>query len=222
MEEQLKRLTDHYLPLIESTESSEDMQSVKFTFLRELLLLSKDTLDFNDANDTASQILDFIIELVSEEEGGKGKLPIDTIIVEKLGLTIEDCLKRHRNWKALDLFYILIVNYPKVVMNMKHLARIMSRIILIRINKDESALNNEYLDRIIDFYSSYCLEFNDQYKMFCSNVKELLPAIMESLSQEKTKNQFLHKTLQSLILIPLAKDMCQVAYANNDFSEAPL
>lgn len=222
MEEQFKRLTDHYLPLIESTDSNKDVQSTKVTFLRELLLFIKAQLSADCPKDIMASALDMIANLVSEGgEKGQRKLPIDLTIANGIGAAIEGFLNVYNDTKALEVFYALIVNYPKVTMNIENLTNIMSTIVLLQIDKDTSALNKELLERINAFYSSYSLEYHDQLKMFQNNISQLFPAIIQTLGRNDKDSTFLYKILQSLFLIPLAKDMCNAFYNVENTDEAP-
>lgn len=215
MEEQLKRLEDHYYPLINSSKTPEDTQAVKITFLRELLLYTKDLMNEKKSNRAlVSKVLDHLITLVKRD--GKGqitkKLPIDISLITSLAMTIETSTRRYNEWKAVQLFYILILDYPKLVANVPQLTKTMSQIILLRMNENENVFSMEYFERILSFYSSYCLEFHDQNKIFQQNINELFPSLMESLSRPNGNTTIASKALQSLFITSLAKDMCQTMY----------
>lgn len=207
---QLKRLEDHYLPLLRPDASGNVDKATKTTFLRELLTYLRDIcMNGNENKEVTHKAFNYIIDIVTSDT--IKDLPIDLAIINHIALDVEHRVKMYNDWDAVHLFYVIVDKYPEIVANAPNLINTVTEVLKIRNIDGVDALSAEYYVKILDFYSSFCLETRDKKAVFRQNVNILFPELIIRLMKSKGLG-LAKKALTSIIVKPFAKDMCQAVY----------
>lgn len=239
-EKQLKAIEAEYRELVQSSSSSirkdkAGVRVVEISVLRKLCQAESGVITGKKGKGKESanaKALDLICEILREgrsSECGEG-LPLDLDLAGQLVGLAKGSIETFGARKAVSLLDILVTDYPKVVVNASVLPDTISQLVALRrTGKDEDKKegeeekeegdedeDRECFERILEFYGSYCLGYFDQLRVLQTNLTKIFPALLQSLGAQDGNKKVAIEALHSLIVTPLAKDMCERAFGVKD------